>query len=71
MYGIYVRQVVTALPAPDYYVVSFDHPRRRDIVVTCLFMSIGLILAFLFVLQKLYVDLVIRHRFGLDNGKSS
>lgn len=61
--------VVTLLPAPDGYLVDFDHPQRRDVVATCLVMGIGMLLAFLFVLQRFYVDICIRRRFGVDNSE--
>ncbi|KAH6652158.1 hypothetical protein BKA67DRAFT_660923 [Truncatella angustata] len=63
----YARQVVTPLPAPDGYVVDFGHPQRRDVVATYTVMSIWLVLAFFFVLRKLYVDLLTRGHFGLDD----
>ncbi|KAF9879580.1 integral membrane protein [Colletotrichum karsti] len=63
-------EVITALPAPDGYVVDFENPQRRDVVETYIVVSIGMFLALLFLLQRLYVKLIIRKKFGLDDEAS-
>ncbi|KAE9583294.1 hypothetical protein CGMCC3_g1294 [Colletotrichum fructicola] len=59
--------VITALPAPEGYVVDFENPQRRDVVETYVVVGIGMFLALLFLLQRLYVKVVIRKKFGLDD----
>ncbi|KAI8193464.1 hypothetical protein KHU50_012521 [Colletotrichum sp. SAR 10_65] len=59
--------VITALPAPEGYIVDFENPQRRDVVETYVVVGIGMFLALLFLLQRLYVKVVIRKKFGLDD----
>ncbi|KAI8307462.1 hypothetical protein K4K59_010832 [Colletotrichum sp. SAR11_240] len=59
--------VITALPAPEGYVVDFDNPQRRDVVESYVVVGIGMFLALLFLLQRLYVKIIIRKKFGLDD----
>ncbi|KAJ3962094.1 hypothetical protein N0V92_001185 [Colletotrichum tropicale] len=63
--------VITALPAPEGYVVDFENPQRRDVVETYVVVGIGMFLALLFLLQRLYVKVVIRKKFGLDDDADS
>lgn len=60
--------VITALPAPEGYVVDFDNPQRRDVIESYVVVGIGMFLALLFLLQRLYVKIIIRKKFGLDDG---
>ncbi|KAJ0286761.1 hypothetical protein CBS470a_005712 [Colletotrichum nupharicola] len=59
--------VITALPAPEGYIVDFENPQRQDVVETYVVVGIGMFLALLFLLQRLYVKVVIRKKFGLDD----
>ncbi|TDZ38608.1 hypothetical protein C8035_v005794 [Colletotrichum spinosum] len=62
-----VSGVITALDPPAGYVVDFDNPRRRDVFETYVILGFGMFLALLFLLQRLYVKLVIRKKFGFDD----
>ncbi|WQF82932.1 hypothetical protein CDEST_07946 [Colletotrichum destructivum] len=59
--------VTTALPAPEGYVVDFGNPQRRDVLETYVTLSVGMIVALFFLFQRMYVKIVIRKRFGVDD----
>ncbi|OBR08504.1 Integral membrane protein [Colletotrichum higginsianum IMI 349063] len=59
--------VTTALPAPEGYVVDFGNTQRRSVLETFVTLSVGVVLALLFPFQRLYVKIVIRKRFGVDD----
>ncbi|GJC97418.1 integral membrane protein [Colletotrichum higginsianum] len=59
--------VTTALPAPEGYVVDFGNPQRRGVLETFVTLSVGMVLVLLFLFQRLYVKIVIRKRFGVDD----
>ncbi|KAF5665137.1 integral membrane protein PTH11 [Fusarium heterosporum] len=52
-----VNGVTVAVLPPEGYVVDFDHPQRRYYMESYVVSGIGITLAFLFVLQYLYVKL--------------
>ncbi|KAJ4009366.1 hypothetical protein NW752_009668 [Fusarium irregulare] len=52
-----INGVPVAIPPPDGYVVNFEHPQRRHEMEAYTASGVGIFLAFLFVLQYLYVKL--------------
>jgi hypothetical protein len=60
--------VITAIPAPEGYVVNFDNPARQGNIAGYGVSAVGMVLAFLFMVQRLYVKVFIGRSFGLDDG---
>lgn len=57
------------MAAPAGYVVDFAHPTQQ--LAGCMYgvWSVGMAHACLFFFQKLYVQVAIRNRFGISEGK--
>lgn len=63
-----VNGVLVAIPPPDGYVVDFENPQRRSVTATYTICGVGMTLALFFMLQRLYVKIFIRNKFGVDDG---
>lgn len=63
-----INGTIVAIPPPEGYVVDFDNPERNSVAATYAVSSIGIIAAFLFLLQRLYVKAFIRNKLGIDDG---
>ncbi|KAF3770781.1 hypothetical protein M406DRAFT_245302 [Cryphonectria parasitica EP155] len=61
------ERVVTAVPPPAGYTVDLQHPRTQYITVSWVVQIVGLAIAFFFVIQRLYVKIHVRRRFGWDD----
>jgi hypothetical protein len=61
--------VITAIPAPEGYVVNFENPQRTGNIAAYAVCAVGMVLAFLFMAQRLYVKVIVRRSFGFDDGK--
>ncbi|CEI39628.1 hypothetical protein FVEN_g1915 [Fusarium venenatum] len=61
-----VNGVPVAIPPPKGYVVNFDHPQRRHEIEAYVASSVGMGIAFLFVLQYLYVKVWILRKLELE-----
>lgn len=66
-----VDGVTVAIPPPEGYVVNFEHPQRRHEMEAYTASGVGIGLAFLFVLQYLYVKLWILRKPDGETGKDS
>lgn len=60
--------VITVLPAPEGYVVDFENPQRNGVQAIYVTSGVGMVLALLFLGQRLYVSLMVRRKLGLDDG---
>lgn len=61
--------VRTLYAPPEGYVPDYDNPQRQYVATTYGVWSVGILLALLFVAQRLYVNIAIRKKFGLGDGK--
>lgn len=63
--------VTVFMAAPDGYKVDLNHPERRHVLESYIICGFGLVLAFLFFIQFLYVKLSLLRRpdgeVGMDN----
>lgn len=64
-----VNGVPVAVPPPEGYVVDFDNPQRQSHIATYCIVGIGNFLAFTFLLQRLYVQWIVRRRFEFEDCK--
>ncbi|KAH8807861.1 hypothetical protein F5884DRAFT_881393 [Xylogone sp. PMI_703] len=62
-----VNGVVVALPPPKGYHVDFDHPQRQSVTAAYCVSGVGMVLAFLFMAQRIYVKHFIRRNFAFDD----
>lgn len=62
-----VNGVVVAMAPPDGYVVDFDNPQRRSVLAVYCVAGIGMVCAFLFMLQRIYVKLYVHGSFWIDD----
>lgn len=62
--------VTVLIPAPEGYVVDFANPQRRADIATYWVCGIGVFIAILFTIQRLYVKLVIGSGLQIDDCKS-
>ncbi|KAH7128055.1 hypothetical protein B0J13DRAFT_453815 [Dactylonectria estremocensis] len=62
-----INGTLVAIAPPEGYVVDFDNPQRNSVAATYAVSSIGIIAAFLFLLQRLYVKAFIRNKLGIDD----
>lgn len=56
------------IPAPAGYVVDFDNPRIQGDIATYCVVAVGNALSLLFMSQHLYVNGVVRRKFGVVDG---
>lgn len=61
--------IVAALPAPSGYHVNFDDPARKGDVTGYWVFAIGIVVAFLFLLMRLYTKVFISGSFVIDDGE--
>lgn len=61
--------VLVAIPAPKYYVVDFDHPKRQSVTASYAISGVGMIISTAFMLQRLYVKHYLRNTLGFDDCK--
>ncbi|EKJ70458.1 hypothetical protein FPSE_09452 [Fusarium pseudograminearum CS3096] len=61
-----INGVPVAIPPPEGYVVNFKHPQRRHETEAYVASSVGMGLAFFFVLQYLYVKVWILRKLELE-----
>jgi hypothetical protein len=64
-----INGVPVAIPPPEGYVVNFEHPQRRHEIEAYVASSVGMGVAFFFVLQYLYVKVWILRKLELETGK--
>ncbi|CRK25898.1 hypothetical protein BN1708_014364 [Verticillium longisporum] len=62
-----VNGVLVATPPPEGYVVDFDNPQRHSVLTAYVVSAVGMLLALLFMLQRLYVKAFVRHSLGIDD----
>lgn len=66
-----VDGVTVFMAAPDGYKVDLNHPERRHVLESYIICGFGLVLAFLFFIQFLYVKLRLLRKpdgeVGMDN----
>lgn len=62
-----VNGVPVAIPPPEGYVVDFDNPQRQSHIATYCIVGIGNFLAFTFLLQRLYVQWIVRKRLDFED----
>jgi hypothetical protein len=62
-----VNGVVVVMPPPEGYVVDFDNPERNSVLANYYAAGIGMGVAFLFLAQRIYVRICIRHSLGVDD----
>lgn len=63
-----INGTLVALPPPEGYVVDFENPQRNSVTVTYVVSGVGMTLALFFLLQRLYVKIFVRNKFGIDDG---
>lgn len=63
--------VITVIPPPEGYIVDFDNPTRQSNIAAYWVCGVGMVLAFIFLIQRLYVKVIIGRSFGFDDGKST
>lgn len=64
-----VNGVVVAIPPPEDYLVDFDNPQRRSVMAVYCVAGIGLFFATIFMLQRIYVKLVVNRSLWIDDCK--
>jgi hypothetical protein len=62
-----VDGVTVVMPPPEGYVVDFDNPQRNYLLANYLAAGFGMTFAFLFLVQRLYVKIVVMRSFGIDD----
>lgn len=65
-----VDGVPVAMAPPAGYVVDFEHPQRQTVGATYAVIGVGNVLALLFLAQRFFVKLKVRHKVGIDDGMS-
>ncbi|KAJ4314504.1 hypothetical protein N0V84_008845 [Fusarium piperis] len=63
-----VNGVPVAIPPPEGYQVDFDNPQRNSVNAAYWLFGVGNFLALLFMLQRVYVRLVIQKTVRLEDG---
>ncbi|GKU00284.1 integral membrane protein [Fusarium langsethiae] len=63
-----INGVLVAIPPPEGYVVNFERPQRRHEIEAYVASSVGMGIAFLFVLQYLYVKVWILRKLEFETG---
>ncbi|RGP73804.1 hypothetical protein FSPOR_1498 [Fusarium sporotrichioides] len=63
-----INGVLVAILPPEGYVVNFEHPQRRHEIEAYVASSVGMGIAFFFVLQYLYVKVWILRKLELETG---
>lgn len=63
--------ILTAFEAPPGYGVDFDHPARKGDVTGYWVFAIGVVVAFLFLLMRVYTKICVSRSFVVDDGKFS
>jgi hypothetical protein len=66
-----VNGVTTLIPPPDGYVVDFANPQRRLTTEMYTIFIAENILAFAFLLQRLYTKIRLMKQFQVDDGNDS
>lgn len=64
-----VNGVVTLLPAPEGYVVNFDHPQRQAVPAAFWVCGVGSFLSALLMAQRLYTKAFLVGRLQIDDCK--
>ena len=59
---------ITLLPPPEGYEVNYADPARQANIETYYVTAFGNALAFLFILQKLYVNIGLEKKLQIDGG---
>ena len=62
--------IITIIPPPEGYDVDFDNPKVQYMVESYTVAIIEMVLAFLFLVQRLYTKIVIMKKFQLEDGSS-
>lgn len=65
-----VNGVVTVMPAPEGYVIDFDHPQRQGVPEAYWIAGVGGFFAILFMAQRLYTKVFLTGGLMLDDGKN-
>jgi FtsH-binding integral membrane protein len=62
--------VLTLIPPPEGYEVDFDNPQRKETTIRQIYWTFGsgLLIAFAFLSQSIYVKLFIRKKFDIELG---
>ncbi|KAK3376567.1 hypothetical protein B0T24DRAFT_700228 [Lasiosphaeria ovina] len=63
-----VNGVPVTIAPTEGYVVDFDHPQQNSLIQAYWLFSVGNFLAFIFMLQRVYVKLVIQRRVQIEDG---
>jgi hypothetical protein len=66
-----VNGVTVVMLPPEGYIVNFDHPQRRHQMESYIISGVGIVLAFLFVFQYLYVKFWILRKPDGETGKDN
>ena len=64
-----INGVLVAIPAPEDYIVDFDHPKRQSVTASYTISGVGMIISTAFMLQRLYVKRYLRNTLGFDDCK--
>lgn len=64
-----VNGVTVAIPPPEGYLVDFDNPQRRSVIAVYCVAGIGMFFATIFMLQRIYVKLVVHRSLWIDDCK--
>uniref|UniRef100_A0A8H7K6U7 Rhodopsin domain-containing protein n=1 Tax=Bionectria ochroleuca TaxID=29856 RepID=A0A8H7K6U7_BIOOC len=62
-----INGVVVVMEPPEDYVVDFDNPQRNYVLANYLVAGFGMVFAFLFLAQRLYVKAFITRSFALED----
>lgn len=62
--------VTTIMEAPKGYVVDFDNPQTNYVIPSYIVGAVEMVLAFMFLLQRLYTKVIIMERFQVEDSKS-